>query len=136
MRLALANRLTDKVVQRLQCQCQTRAHKVCQALSIEPRIQISNRPIGGYFVWIKFPDSVKTDAFQAYCADRIKFLPGVRCVVIKSSSSCVVAKRAFDSYARLCFADLDEDVLVKGINELVACFQEYMLSIESKREID
>lgn len=133
MRLALETRIADDVLKKLTIAYKRRAEKICTALSVESRIQIVNRPIGGYFIWIKFPSNVNSEQFLEFCNGRVKFMLGVRCDIaggdICTDTNTVAEKhdRPFTSHARLCFADLDEDVLHQGVQLLIACFQEYKL---------
>lgn len=130
MRTALASRVADDVLNRLRWKCKVRAEKLCSALNAESRIQIVHQPLGGYFVWIKFPDSVDSQIFLDFCDGRVKFMPGVRCfcdVDPEHKRDALLSS----SHARLCFADLDVELIDKGINELIICFREYMLTLES-----
>jgi DNA-binding transcriptional MocR family regulator len=130
MRTAIASRVADNILNGLRRKCKVRAEKLCSALKAEARIQIVHQPLGGYFVWIKFPDSLDTQIFLDFCNGRVKFMPGARCFCDVDSEHNRGALLS-SSHARLCFADLDVDLIDKGINELIICFREYMLTLES-----
>jgi DNA-binding transcriptional MocR family regulator len=130
MRTALASRVADDILNGLRRKCKVRAEKLCSALNAETRIQIVHQPLGGYFVWIKFPDSVDSQIFLDFCDGRVKFMPGVRCVCDVDPEHKSNAHFS-SSHARLCFADLDVELIDKGINELIICFREYMLTLEN-----
>ena len=130
MRTALTSRIADDVLNMLRMDYRIRAEKLCYALSSEPRIQIVNQPLGGYFLWIKFPDNVNSEKFLKFCIGRVKFMLGVRCDIAAPGSNVVDGEKdyqLFTSHARLCFADLDVDVLETGIAELIACFRQFIL---------
>lgn len=63
MRTALETRVADDVLNKLRMDYKARAEKLCSALEIEERIELVNRPLGGYFIWIKFPDSIESERF-------------------------------------------------------------------------
>lgn len=133
MRTALASRVVDDVLNKLRMKYKLRADTLSCALNAERRIQIVNQPVGGYFVWIKFPDSVNAENFLEFCNERVKFMLGVRCDIAANSKGLEEETDGglFASHARLCFADLDEDALETGIAELIACFREYIQSLSS-----
>lgn len=128
MRTALQSRVADDVLNKLIMEFKIRSEKLCSILDVERRIEIVNRPLGGYFLWIKFPDSVDSENFLEFCKGRVKFMSGVRCDIV-SSGQC---NRLFTAHARLCFADLDVEELQAGTAELIACFQEYTATTESR----
>jgi len=131
MRTALESRVADDVLNKLRMEYKIRAEKLCASLSTERRIEIVNRPLGGYFVWIKFPESVNSEKFLEFCSGRVNFMLGVRCDIASGDgmgTDSKTDKRLFTSHARLCFADVNVDVLDTGICELIACFGEYMLT--------
>lgn len=136
MRTALASRVADDILNGLRRMLKVRSEKLCSALSTETRIQIVHRPLGGYFVWIKFPDSVDSQSFLEFCDGKVKFMPGWRCDATGSSGGDVdlnhkqVDLSPLSSHARLCFADLDLELIDKGIKELIMCFRQYILTLE------
>ena len=129
----MVQRVADAVVDRLQCVRQPRADLLSRALRTEPRIELLNDPACGYFAWIQFPAQVKAVDLQAYCADQVKFMPGVRCDIVgrRDGDDNDDAKSSlFQSHARLCFADMDEDLLEEGVKRLVTCFRAYVQQLE------
>lgn len=138
MRTALQSRVADDVLNKLRMEYKIRAETLCTILESEPQIQVVNRPIGGYFVWIKFPDSVNTEKFLEFCNRRIKFMLGIRCDIAVNNDTRVDARKKenqmFSCHARLCFADLDVNILERGLTELIACFGEYTDTLESRRD--
>lgn len=131
MRTALQSRVADDVLNQLKLDFKSRSEKLCSALSTEKRIEIVNRPLGGYFLWIKFPDSVDCKKFLEFCEGRVRFMPGVRCNIVETGIEGENHDELFTSYARLCFADLDTELLEAGAAELIGCMEEYMLTLES-----
>ena len=132
MRVAIATGSADKVLNKLRAEYRIRADKMCSALSAESRIEIVNRPLGGYFMWIKFPNSVNSEKFLDYCKERVKFMLGVRCDIAVDDGMGTAMNSdegLFTSHARLCFADLGMDMLEAGIAEFVTCFQEYIRTL-------
>jgi DNA-binding transcriptional MocR family regulator len=137
MRTALASRVADDILNGLRRKLKVRAEKLCSTLSAETRFQIVHPPLGGYFVWIKFPDSVDSQRFLEFCEGKVKFMPGWRCDATGSNGGDMdlkhkkVALSSLSSHARLCFADLDLELIDKGTKELILCFRQYMLTFES-----
>lgn len=121
----LEDRTIDRVLTRLRKQYQKRCNLLCDVIDSEPDIELLCRPLGGYFVWIRFPERMgPVDDFLNYCLERgVNFMPGQRC-----DSSPDDASSLLQSHARLCFAKMDAEELEQGSALLLACFQSYMES--------
>jgi DNA-binding transcriptional MocR family regulator len=125
---------SDAVLTRLQVALQQRSRLLVQILSTEPGVCIDTIPLGGYFVWISFRGVHDTKQWLEFCLKRgVQFLPGSRCNVISSTSSCddkhgtVMDKNdGCQQWARLCFADLDMDQIKVGANLLISCYRDYL----------
>lgn len=133
MRVAIASGVADNVLNKLRTEYKIRAGKICSALSAESRIEIVNKPLGGYFVWIKFPENVNSERFLDSCKERVKFMLGVRCDIAVDNGMETATNsedKLCTSHARLCFADLDVDTMEAGIAELIACFREYVRTLK------
>ena len=146
MRIALRSRRCDAVLQRLNAAYEGRARRMCDVLHEESGIRVVHRPLGGLFIWVKFPDDVDARDLLNFCAGTaasdsasgVRFLPGEACDARFGDGDLTQEERdrndivsgvsgaSFRSCARLCFADLDEDDLVEGTRRLVRAFGEYM----------
>jgi DNA-binding transcriptional MocR family regulator len=130
----LANRIVDNVVQRLRDQYQIRCYKLCDILERESALQLTCRPTGGYFVWIRFASSLNlqsTNDFLEYCLDHgVRFMPGARCDACPlqdtSNSNRKDGIMSLHSYARFCFAKLNNTDLEKGAEIFLYCFRSFM----------
>lgn len=135
MKAALSSGIADDILSGLRQKFKERADKLCTALEVERRIQVVDRPLGGYFAWIKFPSSVNSHELLKYCDGKVKFMPGAWCDIVAHSNVDKLKDEDqtdfFESHVRLCFADLDVDLLEQGIQELISCFREYMIMLAS-----
>lgn len=140
---ALHSHIADTFLKKLNARYSDRARKLCNILQKEDRIILPNRcPTGGYFLWIKFPLDVDAEDFLKFCEQgdgkhlELRFRPGSKCDAfedhvdgeeqIANDIASGVSKSSFKSYARLCFADLDDDNLLEGGRRLVQAFKMYM----------
>ena len=143
---ALHTRVVDSFLEKLNATYSRRVTLLCQILQQEKRIQLPNGiPLGGYFLWIQFPSQVNTIDFLTYCQTQydVLYRPGPNCdsfFVARNDDpleySChntdtILADESFQSFARICFADLDEDDLMEGAKRLLCAFQQYMIEIET-----
>ncbi len=87
-----------------------RAAILCRELkSVLPPSASFDRPRGGYFVWIKFPEGVDCKSLrQAVQKCDADFFPG----------SYFSPDQGFASYMRLSFAQYDENTLIEGVTRL------------------
>ena len=137
---ALVDRIADNYLKKLNKEYADRARKICAILREEERIVLPNGcPTGGYFLWVRFPQDVNSEEFLEFCVDHgtdVRFRPGALCDAfanhldgeeqISNDEASGVASTSFQSYARLCFADLDTRDLEDGSRELVKAFKMYM----------
>ncbi|WP_457552933.1 aminotransferase-like domain-containing protein [Desulfobacula sp.] len=66
-------------------------------------------PKGGYFIWVKFPDSIDTNDFRKAAQEQnVDFYPG----------SFFSYKKGLKNYMRLSFAFYDEEFLAEGARRL------------------
>ena len=115
---AMSSGVADTVLTDLCAAYKDRADLLCNILEKDPRVEITIRPQGGYFLWIKLP--FNSNDFLEFCQDRgINFLPGSRCSPFSPSPA------ELDNYARLCFADLPTEDMVTGANRLLECVDDY-----------
>ena len=137
---ALSDRIGDSYLRRLNKEYANRARKLCAILQEDERIVLPNGcPTGGYFLWLKFEQNVDSEEFLAFCIDQgteVRFRPGTLCDAfanhsdgeeqIANDETSGVTAASFRSYARLCFADLDEADLEEGGRELLKALHMYM----------
>ena len=134
MRVALVQGQCDVVLDDLLSTYRRRSKLLCDTLQAEPRIQIHQLPLGGYFVWVSFEDVDDTDALLTYCQEQgLTFLPGRRCGdFLQTGSKGNLSATETDALiwcqrsARLCFADMDESDLTAGAQWLMQCYQEFV----------
>jgi 2-aminoadipate transaminase len=133
MTVGLANRTVDHVLQRLREQYQIRCDSLCNILERETSLQLTCRPSGGYFVWIRFrklESERSADEFLEYCLNHgIRFMPGSRCGIRSynnfRATLAANEKTSLHSYARLCFAKMNADDVAKGAAVFVQCLTTY-----------
>ena len=140
MNRALCDRIADNYLRKLNEEYADRARKICAILQQEERIVLPNGcPTGGYFLWVRFPQGIDSEGFLKFCVDQgtdVRFRPGTLCDAfanhpdgeeqIANDEVSGVTASTFQSYARLCFADLDTRDLEEGCRELVKAFKMYM----------
>ncbi|WDP83942.1 MAG: PLP-dependent aminotransferase family protein [Desulfobacter sp.] len=93
-----------------------RCNALCRELKrVLPRTARFKTPLGGYFVWIQFPDTVDCRRLRPMAQARgVDFYPG-----------CFFSPRGqFSSRMRLSFALYDETTLVQGAGRLGRAIQE------------
>ncbi|MBI1256525.1 MAG: aminotransferase class I/II-fold pyridoxal phosphate-dependent enzyme [Chloroflexi bacterium] len=72
-------------------------------------------PNGGFFVWATLPEGMTATRVEPLAAARdVAFMPGRNCYI----------KPPDDRHLRLCFAKMEDDVLVEGIARLSAALNE------------
>lgn len=120
-----------------------RSATMCDILATDERIKVANRPTGGYFLWVRLPDDVDATNFLEFCQTRasdassgVCFRPGMKCDGLfgdltdeeRNINNAVigVSELSLRPCARLCFADLDEDILYEGTRRFVKAFHEYV----------
>jgi DNA-binding transcriptional MocR family regulator len=135
LRTALTGGWQERILNDLVQSYRDRCNMLCDILQAEPGIQIYNRPIGGFFVWVDFVDLPNNEdefkdpasAFAQFCLDRgLKIMPGTRCdsTLQDYASSQQSGELCYNS-ARLCFADMDVQDVEKGAKLLIECYREY-----------
>mmetsp|Transcript_11266 Transcript_11266/g.17426 ORF Transcript_11266/g.17426 Transcript_11266/m.17426 type:complete len:476 (-) Transcript_11266:72-1499(-) len=142
MRHALSTRMADNVLQTLRRAYRDRAKLVCDIFEeSSSNIQVLSKPLGGYFIWIRFPKGVRSEEFLKFCQGQVTFLPGERCDPFPPSKQqrqnthdvndnntiqdAINEDHGIQNCARLCFADSDVDMLEEGTKRLVQCLQQY-----------
>ena len=74
-------------------------------------------PDGGYFVWVKFPKDIDTNAFRKPARKQnVDFHPG----------SLFSHKKELQNYMRLSFAFYEEEALIKGARRLGRVIREHI----------
>jgi 2-aminoadipate transaminase len=137
LKTGLSSGTVDRVLQRLRTQYRERCNLLCDKLEHELAIKLICRPTGGYFIWIRFPCSMKgtTNSFLEYCLEHgVRFMPGHRCDSCPVESSLTDTNNGtipLHSYARLCFAKLNSSEIEEGAKKFIDCFHSYMTSMES-----
>lgn len=137
MHAAIQSGVLENFSDRLRSAYRERARLLYDILSQEERIVIKQQPLGGYFLWVQFPQECDTENFLHFCKSKatfrdLRFLPGVLCDPVSdefsdtTNDSMGLTTDAFRSCARLCFAHTDDSTLVAGARRLVSAFQEYM----------
>ena len=140
MRTALQERICDNVLHSLNDSFKHRCNLLCDILKTESGIRIDTIPQGGYFLWISFTGIDDVCDFREYCQSRgVSFLAGRRCDTWDDDDDDTddsdnnnleaisgLPRNASDSWARLCFADLDERELKDGANLLIQCYREFI----------
>mmetsp|Transcript_6874 Transcript_6874/g.14088 ORF Transcript_6874/g.14088 Transcript_6874/m.14088 type:complete len:558 (-) Transcript_6874:26-1699(-) len=132
--------LLDKYLDRIKLEYRERHQIICNILEEEPRIALLSRNYsskfnraGGYFVWIQFPSDVDSLELLKFSQEEygVKFMPGIRCDPFASKAdgfnkfSTTQSGLVLKSCARLCFADLDKDDLVKGTRKFLQAFRSF-----------
>jgi 2-aminoadipate transaminase len=133
MTQAMETGLLDRYLDSLILEYSGRYEMICGILEKEPRITILTKhsPVereGGYFVWVQFPSDVNSEEFASYCMAEC----GLRIFAGSKSDPFPLIKdnathMAVHSCVRLCFADLDREVLAKATSVFVEAFQTFML---------
>lgn len=131
---AIENNLLDSYLDKLKLEYSERYDLMCSILRSEPQISIltQNYPLkrrGGYFIWVGFPPNINSDDFLKYSLENfgVRFMAGTRCDPFALTNGEVVSgSSSIKNCARLCFADLDRDDLMKGTTAFVEAFQSYM----------
>ena len=82
----------------------------CEQLRIHlPDQAVFKVPKGGYFIWVKFPDSIDTNDFRKAAQEQnVDFYPG----------SFFSYKKGLKNYMRLSFAFYDDKILAEGSRRL------------------
>jgi 2-aminoadipate transaminase len=126
LKTGLEDRTVDCVLTRLRAQYQHRCNLLCDILQSEPAIQLVYRPVGGYFVWLRFPERLgHVDDFLRFCLERcVNFMPGPLCDACPEGASAA----HLQSYARLCFAKMDAADVEEGAKVLLESYRSYMVS--------
>lgn len=138
---ALVDRIADSYLRKLNKEYADRARMVCAILQEDERIVLPNGcPTGGYFLWVKFLRDVDSEEFLKFCDAQntdVRFRPGALCDAFannldgeernENDEASGVTTTSFRSYARLCFADLDERDLEQGSRELVKAFKMFLV---------
>jgi DNA-binding transcriptional MocR family regulator len=156
MRVALERGLCDQTLAKLVTGLQQRAAKLVKILQSDERIHITTLPMGGYFVWITFPQGCSATDVLEYCQQKktqVSFFPGDRFDSFatleedarkKQKAAAAVGGGGgggrrllsfksglkadlFRRSARLCFADINIEDLEVGAKAFVKAFQEYMI---------
>jgi DNA-binding transcriptional MocR family regulator len=139
---ALKKKMVDRFLDRLRKSYSERANQLCDILQEDHRISLPNGyPSGGYFLWVKL-GSVDAKEFLSCCLNGaaahlgVRFRPGSMCdafaddvqgqAQISNDAMSGVSATSFKSYARLCFADLDEGMLEEGARRFIQAFRIYI----------
>jgi len=93
-----------------------RAALLCRELRAALPDTISfQTPQGGYFVWLKFPHDIDTNAFRKIAQkQKVDFYPG----------SFFSPSQGLSSHMRLCFALYENAILIEGVRRLVAVIKQ------------
>ncbi len=97
-------------IQHLKTVYRQRIEVLCDQLRIHlPAQAVFKVPRGGYFIWIKFPDSVDTNSFRKAAQNQnVDFYPG----------TLFSHNKGLKNYMRLSFAFYDEKILAEGVRRL------------------
>ncbi|KAL7465945.1 hypothetical protein ACHAXS_006246 [Conticribra weissflogii] len=140
MTYAIESGLLDKYLDRLKVEYRERHQIICSILEEEPQISLltgSNSSFynraGGYFVWVQFPSDMDSLELLRYSQEEygVKFMPGIRCDPFANAAGkfndfpFTQTGSAIESCARLCFADLSKDDLVKGTRKFLQAFRSF-----------
>ena len=127
---AIETKLLDSYLDKTRSDLSQRYHAVCNVLRDEPRItnvteEFACRRAGGYFLWLEFPRNVDARECASYCLKEhgIRFMAGPRCDPFGSSD---MPGLSINQCARICFADVDRDVLVDASIAFVSAFRSYI----------
>lgn len=78
------------------------------------------KPKGGYFVWIKLPDSCDANQVNEYCMSEVK--------VVAITGTRFSVEKKFNNYLRLTFAFHEAEVLREATEKLCKGIQEFVVS--------
>ncbi|MDX2510016.1 MAG: PLP-dependent aminotransferase family protein [Desulfobacterales bacterium] len=97
-------------IQRLKTVYRQRIEIFCDQLQIHlPDQAVFEVPMGGYFIWVKFPEGIDTNAFRkAAQKQNVDFHPGI----------LFSHKKGLKNYMRLSFAFYDDKILAEGSRRL------------------
>lgn len=97
-------------IQRLNQVYSARSQLLCQELEqVLPDSVTFKRPRGGYFIWLKFPDDLDTQALRKIAQKAlVDFFPG----------PCFSPEKKLNNYMRLSFAFYGDDKLIEGAQRL------------------
>lgn len=131
---AIKSNLLDIYLDKLKVEYAERYELVCKLLTEEPRIATLSRnsPVarqGGYFIWVGFPPDVNSDDFLSYSLKTfgVRFMSGTKTDPFPSSEGDISGE-SIRSCARICFADLEREELVKGTLAFIEAFRAFMNS--------
>nr|CAD7430154.1 unnamed protein product [Timema monikensis] len=111
--------LEDKHLDFLVHTCKERMQAVCDTLDqFLPSYCSFTRPEGGYFVWLRLPESVDANRLAKWCQDKYKVaaIPGSRFSV----------KQGFKNYLRLAIAFHQVEILTEATKNLCLGIQDYV----------
>ena len=127
---AIETGLLDSHLDRTRLDLSQRHRAVCDVLRDEPRITnvtegSARRRAGGYFLWLEFPPGVDSEEFASYSLGEhgVRFMAGPRCDPFGPGD---VPGLSMGRCARICFADVDRDVLVDATKAFVSAFRSYV----------
>lgn len=127
---AIETGLLDSYLDRTRLDLSRRYRAVCDVLRGEPRItnvteESACRRAGGYFLWLEFPRGVDSKECASYCLREhgIRFMACPKCDPFGSGD---MQGLSTDRCARICFADLDRDILVDASKAFVSAFRSYI----------
>ncbi|MDZ4835384.1 MAG: PLP-dependent aminotransferase family protein [Candidatus Melainabacteria bacterium] len=81
-----------------------------------------SKPEGGMFVWVKLPDGLSSRELLSYSQQEgVTFAPGDMCF----------ANAEHTEFIRLCFIQLDEATIVKGLKQLAKAIKSYIDDVAS-----
>ncbi|CAG2053221.1 unnamed protein product, partial [Timema podura] len=111
--------LEDKHLDFLVHTCKERMQAVCDTLDqFLPLYCSFTRPEGGYFVWLRLPESVDANRLAVWCQEKYKVaaIPGSRFSV----------KQGFKNYLRLAIAFHQVEILTEATKNLCLGIQDYV----------
>ncbi len=82
-----------------------------------------SRPHGGMFIWLKLPDGLSSRELLPYAQrEGVAYAPGDVCFLSQEQSECL----------RLCFIQLDEANIAKGVKRLGKAIRSYLEDVSNK----
>ncbi|KAH9514569.1 hypothetical protein Btru_025670 [Bulinus truncatus] len=84
---------------------------------LKPDGWIYQKPKGGFFVWVMFPEIFNALEFLKFAREKfdVTYLPGICCSPTLTSQNC----------ARLSFSCLSEEIIVQGVQRLISAYKNF-----------
>ena len=130
---AIDTGLLESYLDKLVLDYSERCSLLCNALIDEPRIKILTKrsPLskeGGYFIWVQFPSGVDSGEFASYCLKEhsVRIMAGCQTDPFTLTDCNSTTKESIRNCARLCFVDMDKEILVQSTQIFIRAFRAFL----------